>query len=44
MGAGEAAAVLGFGEVPKGDGAWAGRRLLWVGREAAFEQTFWCGT
>ena len=44
LGADEAAAVLRFGEAPKGDGALAGRRLLWVGGEAAFELTFWCGS
>jgi len=44
MGADEAAAVLRFGEAPKGDGTRAGRRLLWLGGEAAFELTFWCGT
>lgn len=43
LGADEAAAVLRFGEAPKG-GALAGRRLLWVGGEAAFELTFWCGS
>ena len=44
MGADEAVAVLRFGEAPKGDGTRAGRRLLWLGGEAAFELTFWCGT
>ena len=44
MGAGEAAAVLRFGEALKGDGARAGSRLLWLGGEAAFELTFWRGT
>jgi hypothetical protein len=44
MGADESAAVIRFGEAPKRDGTWAGRRLLLLGVEAAFELTFWCGT
>jgi hypothetical protein len=44
MGVDEAVAALRFGEAPKPKGAWAGRRLLWLGSEAAFELTFWCGT
>jgi hypothetical protein len=40
----ESAALLRFGEEPKPDGAWAGRRLLWLGDKAAFDLTFWCGT
>lgn len=44
MGVDEAAAALRFGEAPKAKGAWAGRRLLWLGSKAAFELTFWCGT
>lgn len=44
IGVGEAAAALRFGEAPKVRGASAGRRLLWLGSEAAFELTFWCGT
>jgi hypothetical protein len=44
LGVDEAAAVLRFGAEPKAEGAWAGRRLLWVGGKAAFELTFWCGT
>jgi len=44
MGADEAAAVLRFGEAPKGEGTWAGRRILWIDGKAAFELTFWCGT
>jgi hypothetical protein len=35
---------LSFGEAPKPDGAWAGRRLLWLDGEPAFELSFWCGT
>ncbi|MCU1678384.1 MAG: hypothetical protein JWM93_3142 [Frankiales bacterium] len=33
-----------FGEGPKADGAWAGRRLLFVEDQPAFELSFWCGT
>lgn len=33
-----------FGEAPKPDGAWAGRRLMWLGDDPAFELSFWCGT
>jgi len=35
---------LRFGEEPKPDGAWAGRRLLMVNERPAFELSFWCGT
>jgi hypothetical protein len=38
------AARLRFGEEAKPDGAWAGRRLLWVDERPAFELSFWCGT
>lgn len=37
-------ARLRFGEEEKADGAWAGRRLLLIDGEPAFELTFWCGT
>jgi hypothetical protein len=36
--------ALRFGEEAKPDGAWAGRRLMWVGNDPAFELSFWCGT
>jgi hypothetical protein len=39
-----ARAALRFGEEPKAKGTWAGRRLLWLGDEPAFELTYWCGT
>jgi hypothetical protein len=35
---------LRFGEEAKADGAWAGRRLLFVDDHPAFELSFWCGT
>lgn len=35
---------LVFGEEPKADGAWAGRRLLLLDDKPAFELSFWCGT
>jgi hypothetical protein len=35
---------LRFGEEAKPDGAWAGRRLLWLDEKPAFELSFWCGT
>lgn len=44
MGTEDEAAALRFGAAPKAAGAWAGRRVLWLGGEAAFELTFWCGT
>ena len=44
MGVDQAAAAFHFGEEPKPEGAWAGRRILWLGSEAAFELSFWCGT
>jgi len=37
-------AVVRFGEQAKPEGAWAGRRLMWLGQDAAFELSFWCGT
>jgi hypothetical protein len=37
-------ARLRFGEGPKEDGVWAGRRLMWLGDKPAFELSFWCGT
>ncbi len=33
-----------LGEEPKPEGAWAGRRLLWLDEKPAFELSFWCGT
>lgn len=44
LGVEQSAASLRFGEEPKVEGAWAGRRLLWLGDKAAFDLTFWCGT
>jgi hypothetical protein len=44
LGVDEATAVLRFGGEPRPEGAWAGRRLLWLDGNAAFELTFWCGT
>lgn len=35
---------LRFGEEPKAEGAWAGRRLLLLDDRPAFELSFWCGT
>lgn len=35
---------LVFGEEPKPEGAWAGRRLALLGGKPAFELSFWCGT
>jgi hypothetical protein len=39
-----ARAAFRFGEESKAEGAWAGRRLLWLGEQPAFELTYWCGT
>lgn len=36
--------ALRFGEEPKPEGSWAGRRLLWIRDKPAFELSFWCGT
>ena len=33
-----------FGEEPKQEGTWAGRRLLLLDERPAFELSFWCGT
>jgi hypothetical protein len=51
MAAGEARTIgaasqsrLRFGEGPKADHAWAGRRLLWLDERPAFELSYWCGT
>lgn len=44
MGVDQDVATLRFGDEPKAEGTWAGRRLLWLGSGAAFELTFWCGT
>lgn len=35
---------LRFVEAPKADSAWAGRRLLLLDDQPAFELSFWCGT
>ncbi|GLY24843.1 hypothetical protein [Micromonospora sp. NBRC 101691] len=35
---------LRFGEGPKDERAWAGRRLLWLDEQPAFELSHWCGT
>jgi len=35
---------LRFGEKEKAEGAWAGRRLLFLDERPAFELSFWCGT
>jgi hypothetical protein len=40
----ESAARLRFGEEEKAEGAWAGRRLLFLDEQPAFELSFWCGT
>ena len=37
-------ALIRFGEGPKQDGTWAGRRLLLLDERPAFELSFWCGT
>lgn len=44
MGVDPQQAVLRFGEGPKAEGAWMGRRLLWLDDEPAFELSHWCGT
>lgn len=36
--------VLRFGEEPKAEGVWAGRRLLYLEDRPAYELSFWCGT
>ncbi len=40
----ESGSRLRFGEGPKADGQWAGRRLLLLDERPAFELSFWCGT
>ncbi|HSH61802.1 MAG TPA: hypothetical protein VK988_19585 [Acidimicrobiales bacterium] len=35
---------LVFGEEPKAEGTWAGRRVLLLDERPAFELSFWCGT
>lgn len=35
---------LRFGEEPKAQGGWAGRRLLYLEDRPAYELSFWCGT
>src|SRR5262245_13080000 len=37
-------ARIRFGEEEKAEGAWAGRRLLFLDEKPAFELSFWCGT
>ena len=37
-------AVVRFGEEAKAEGAWAGRRLMFVNGKPGFELSFWCGT
>lgn len=44
LGVDESRAALRFGEGAKAEGAFAGRRLMWLGDKAAFELTYWCGT
>jgi hypothetical protein len=40
----ESGARLCFGEEEKAEGAWAGRRLLFLDDKPAYELSFWCGT
>jgi hypothetical protein len=40
----ESGARLRFGEEEKPEGAWAGRRFLFLDDKPAFELSFWCGT
>ena len=40
----ETEARVRFGEKDKAEGAWAGRRLLFLDDKPAFELSFWCGT
>lgn len=40
----ETGARVRFGEEAKVEGAWAGRRLLFLDDKPAFELSFWCGT
>ena len=40
----ETGARVRFGEDDKAEGAWAGRRLLFLDDKPAFELSFWCGT
>jgi hypothetical protein len=44
LGVDDAIAALRFGSGPVPEGASHGNRLLWLGSQAAFELTFWCGT
>ena len=37
-------ARLRFGEEAKEPGTWAGRRLMWLDDQPAFELSYWCGT
>lgn len=37
-------ATLRFGEAARRTGEWAGRRLLLLGDQPAFELSYWCGT
>lgn len=43
LGVAEGARVR-FGEEPKQEGTFAGRRLLFLDERPAFELSFWCGT
>ena len=40
----ESGARVRFGEEEKAEGAYAGRRVLFLDDKAAFELSFWCGT
>lgn len=40
----ESGARLRIGEEEKAEGAWAGRRFLFLDEKPAFELSFWCGT
>jgi hypothetical protein len=40
----EMEARVRFGEEDKAEGAWSGRRLLFLDEKPAFELSFWCGT
>jgi hypothetical protein len=40
----QSTARLEFGEGPKPEGSWAGKRLLSLDGQAAFELSLWCGT
>ncbi len=44
LGVGPENAAIRFGEEAKTEGAWAGRRLMFVNGGPGFELSFWCGT